>query len=943
MKPNIPESNPSRRWPSRLATKTAACFAALCFAAGLGRASAIDFILNGDFEGTGGTPNPAYVTGFAQYHPATLYWPWSAFGNSTTGGGFEQPNGVGRYPNPSVDANNPSPTVWEDFGNPTYVNSASQNYMTDVWLLPGATYHMHAQYYVPSSEVGSGITPRAGYRLTMMSTPNMWVLDPNTTAGSITTLDGWVTFDFDWVCPGTLGGAPLQINYSAWRLYSWNGTALGTANPGGYFDNLSFSSDAYTGTLSGLVKNSSGPLEGVTIMVNYNGNPFRTSPREVATPSDGTYNLAGLIDGQTFSITASKTGYISQTVTATASAVVPDITLVPAPTYTRYECENFIAAPSVNMISVADGNASNGHRAAKNSQGGTGTLIIPVTVATTGVYDMQMVTYFNGRQTFISVNGTDVASSPVTSSNPDAYGYCHNSVPVILKAGANTIVLYNNIDWGPHWDYIDVADSSSGPAIKITSSVDGTGTGTGTILPLGDIYVGAGSSMTFTVTPALASAIDTVLVNGSPSSAPYTVTPLADSTIVAKFVALSTHTIMATAGTGGSISPSGSVVVVDGTDQTFTIATAFGYSLADVVVDGFSIGPVTSHTFSNNTANHTIAASFTDLGGAKLPIGTVAYWPFDNALTDPIGGNNLKGTAGTVAYGPAKFGAASLYLDGTTTLGTLSGLFPTGVPTGNNAYSVACFVKADPTSQGNGGWLGYGSPGYTNGTLSMNFRMSGYTSANVYWWNNDQGGTIPNGGNFTTAWHSVVATYDGATRIMYIDGVNVAQGTPSAPANVSNSQFVVGKTLGDVNLKGWIDDLLILNRAMTAAEAQDYNTNGALLASGPSPIPYATWALTNAPGQTASEDYNNDGVQNGIAYFMGTGLDHATNPGLNASNNVTWPMSATFSGTYEVQTSSDLGTWTNVTPKPTASGGFLTYHLPTGQGKKFVRLLVIPN
>jgi hypothetical protein len=55
-------------------------------------------------------------------------------------------------------------------------------------------------------------------------------------------------------------------------------------------------------------------------------------------------------------------------------------------------------------------------------------------------------------------------------------------------------------------------------------------------------------------------------------------------------------------------------------------------------------------------------------------------------------------------------------------------------------------------------------------------------------------------------------------------------------------------------------------------------------------------------------------------------------------------MSAAFSGTFVVQTSPDLGTWTNVTPQPTRNGnGNLVYTLPPGQGKLFVRLVVTPN
>jgi hypothetical protein len=75
-----------------------------------------------------------------------------------------------------------------------------------------------------------------------------------------------------------------------------------------------------------------------------------------------------------------------------------------------------------------------------------------------------------------------------------------------------------------------------------------------------------------------------------------------------------TYTITATAGEGGSISPSGEVVVNEGEDKTFTITPNQGYQILDVKVDGISIGVVSSYTFTNVTSNHTISASFTQEG-----------------------------------------------------------------------------------------------------------------------------------------------------------------------------------------------------------------------------------------------------------------------------------------------------------------------------------------
>ncbi|KUG24609.1 hypothetical protein ASZ90_005563 [hydrocarbon metagenome] len=63
-------------------------------------------------------------------------------------------------------------------------------------------------------------------------------------------------------------------------------------------------------------------------------------------------------------------------------------------------------------------------------------------------------------------------------------------------------------------------------------------------------------------------------------------------------------------GSNGSITPSGVVPVQQNGNKTFTITPDTGYIVADVQVDGVSVGAVTSYTFSNVTASHTINANF---------------------------------------------------------------------------------------------------------------------------------------------------------------------------------------------------------------------------------------------------------------------------------------------------------------------------------------------
>jgi fibronectin-binding autotransporter adhesin len=106
---------------------------------------------------------------------------------------------------------------------------------------------------------------------------------------------------------------------------------------------------------------------------------------------------------------------------------------------------------------------------------------------------------------------------------------------------------------------------------------------------------------------------------------------------------------------------------------------------------------------------------------------------------------------------------------------------------------------------------------------------------------------------------------------------------------------------------------------------------------------FAIWAGVNAPGQTADQDHDNDGVKNCIEYFMGqSGSSFTPMPTLDNTNTITWPLSAAYNGTYEIQTSPDLIDWTNVSPKPLPTGSNLNYILPSGSNKRFVRLVVTP-
>jgi hypothetical protein len=127
------------------------------------------------------------------------------------------------------------------------------------------------------------------------------------------------------------------------------------------------------------------------------------------------------------------------------------------------------------------------------------------------------------------------------------------------------------------------------------------------------------------------------------------------------------------------------------------------------------------------------------------------------------------------------------------------------------------------------------------------------------------------------------------------------------------------------------------------------NISNVSVMSVPVAATYASWATTNGVTGGVTGDPNHDGVQNGIAYFMGL-TGPVTNPGI-TGNTVTWTNggnipSTAYGSQFVVQTSPDLVTWTPVAgsdSKLSNTASSVSYTLPPDVGRTFVRLVVTPN
>jgi hypothetical protein len=187
------------------------------------------------------------------------------------------------------------------------------------------------------------------------------------------------------------------------------------------------------------------------------------------------------------------------------------------------------------------------------------------------------------------------------------------TVTINITPGTSTVSLVlsakqNGGDYGG-WDNVTLDGTSAGATHDITVT-QATG---GTIAP-GTTTVIEGDDQAFTATADACYTFTNWVVDGSGvgSTNPYTFTNVtATHTITAAYAAVvTTNNIVASAGANGSISPSGTTTLGCGGSQSYTITADAGYVVEDVLVDGSSVGAVTSYDFTDVDAAHTISVTF---------------------------------------------------------------------------------------------------------------------------------------------------------------------------------------------------------------------------------------------------------------------------------------------------------------------------------------------
>lgn len=429
---------------------------------------------------------------------------------------------------------------------------------------------------------------------------------------------------------------------------------------------------------------------------------------------------------------------------------------------------------------------------------------------------------------------------------------CYNVADVLVdgvSVGAVTSYTFNNVT---------TVHTISVSFVVKSFGVNASAGANGTVTPAGTTSVNCGNNQTYTIAPASCYHVLDVLVDGVSVGAvtSYTFTNVqAAHTISATFALNSSSNIVASAGANGGISPSGTTAVTCGANQTYTITPNAGYVVASVVVDGSSVGAVTTYTFTSVTASHTISATFAAVsittsvlipnficpgGTVSVPYtisATIPSTTFSAQLSDASGGfaNTTSNIVGTLT---------------STTSGTISATIPTSTPNGSG-YRIRVLTSSI---------IG------TDNTQNITIRYStvtalpGFTQENM--------GSVAVGGTTTIATQETNNAFANVSLTMSgtADIRNTTNSTGYSGASGGNNVFITTTAglyfqINGINTLGYSSVLMTLGVYKSAAgdngaglgiavssDGTTFSTPVALSTISPLPTVSAGWSLVKLGG-----------------------------------------------------------------------------------------------
>ena len=240
--------------------------------------------------------------------------------------------------------------------------------------------------------------------------------------------------------------------------------------------------------------------------------------------------------------------------------------------------------------------------------------------------DAQMVTITNTGNQSVKVKLPGSTNYVITAGT----GFQNDNAPLTPNGTAQfTVQPKTGLDVGSHSEMLTISGSNNTSAtvelafkvepkpylVTVNGSYAQT-TGAGNYVKDATVTIDAGTRSGYTF-DGWTSEDGVIFANAGKARTTFTM-PEKAVTVTANWMrnpSYDYYIISASAGTGGSISPSGSISVREGLDKTFIIIPDSGWRISDVLVDGKSVGAVTSYTFDNVQMKHTIEATFKTING----------------------------------------------------------------------------------------------------------------------------------------------------------------------------------------------------------------------------------------------------------------------------------------------------------------------------------------
>ncbi|MBU6501038.1 MAG: DUF11 domain-containing protein [Patescibacteria group bacterium] len=353
---------------------------------------------------------------------------------------------------------------------------------------------------------------------------------------------------------GTATGNPYTGQSSDQHMgVDWTGACNASSST-----QFNFSSIVFTGGSGGPDGHNNGTFTNATWSTSH---PFSTP---------GTYAICVKVYHANFN---GAEGSAASTFSANITIPIQPISISPA------SLPNATSGTAYSQTITVSG--TNGHPFAWNLSSGTLPAGLTLDTSATG-----STTTISGTPTTAGTYNFTVGVSDTATSTSRAYTLFVNSAPVIT--------------------YSLTATTTGNGIGNITDGWLNCGNGHNRC----EVFYQPNTTTTLTATAATGSTFigwggDCSSAGSSPTC---DLTMTSNLSVSAEFVL--THTINATSSANGSISPSGTVIVNDGSDQTFTFTPNGGYHIDTLTVDSSSVATSTSYTFTGVITDHTIAVTF---------------------------------------------------------------------------------------------------------------------------------------------------------------------------------------------------------------------------------------------------------------------------------------------------------------------------------------------